>query len=327
MTWPLHQMTRHDMTCHATPQPTTVAHPTSPHNQPHYCISPRKQVTLPPWNSRKLVHSKEMVWAWRWSVALRTFYRQSLSLLYSFFLLKLPPPAHPGTTCRHRVPSYIDIIKYWYYQHNWEDLMEDKDASNQASTSSSFLVSKCFKVIVDNNTWLKIPNIFCLSSTILPHKCRQWWRSKSRFEMHPLSSSCTKFRWRIRWCLGLLSRLLPLSQLKCITYRNRALKNIILYCFLGLKCFHSWFNLFITSATSQIPWPACKLEVFWDAWFSWSQAASGKILEFRCVQRAFRTHHASTASRSAPYQLYTGICCSLVAREMILLEAWYDLEG
>ena len=44
-----------------------------------------KQVTLPPWNSRKLVHSKAMVWAWRWSVALRTFYRQILSLLYSSF--------------------------------------------------------------------------------------------------------------------------------------------------------------------------------------------------------------------------------------------------
>ena len=44
-----------------------------------------KQVTLPPWNSRKLAHSKEMVWAWRWSVALRTFYRQILSLLYSSF--------------------------------------------------------------------------------------------------------------------------------------------------------------------------------------------------------------------------------------------------
>ena len=44
-----------------------------------------KQVTLPPWNSGKLVHSKEMVWAWRWSVALRAFYRQILSLLYSSF--------------------------------------------------------------------------------------------------------------------------------------------------------------------------------------------------------------------------------------------------
>ena len=51
-----------------------------------------KQVTSPPWNS------KEMVWASRWSVALRAFYRQILSLTYSFFSLKLPPPACPGTT-------------------------------------------------------------------------------------------------------------------------------------------------------------------------------------------------------------------------------------
>ena len=57
MTWPPHQMTWHAS----------------------------KQVTSPPWNSRRQVHSKEVVWASRWSVALRTFYRQILSLLYSSF--------------------------------------------------------------------------------------------------------------------------------------------------------------------------------------------------------------------------------------------------
>ena len=35
--------TSSDMTWHATSQLTTVAHPTSPHNHPHYFISPRKQ--------------------------------------------------------------------------------------------------------------------------------------------------------------------------------------------------------------------------------------------------------------------------------------------
>ena len=44
-----------------------------------------KHKTSPPWNSRKLVHSKGVVWAWRWPVALRTFYRQILSLLYIYF--------------------------------------------------------------------------------------------------------------------------------------------------------------------------------------------------------------------------------------------------
>ena len=51
-----------------------------------------KQVTSPPWNSRRLVHGKEVVWASLWSVALHTFYGQIfLCLLYSSFsLLKLP---------------------------------------------------------------------------------------------------------------------------------------------------------------------------------------------------------------------------------------------
>ena len=44
-----------------------------------------KHKTSPPWNGRRLVHSKEMIWASRWSVALRTFYRQILSVLYSSY--------------------------------------------------------------------------------------------------------------------------------------------------------------------------------------------------------------------------------------------------
>ena len=104
--------TSSDMTWHATSQLTTVAHPMSPHNQAHYFISRRnfmtsKQVTSPPWNSR----SKEMVWASRWSVALRAFYSQILSLTYSFFSLELPPPACPGTT------GIIVNILYWLQHH------------------------------------------------------------------------------------------------------------------------------------------------------------------------------------------------------------------
>ena len=36
--------TSSDMTWHAKSQLTKVDHPTSPHNQPHYCVSPRKQL-------------------------------------------------------------------------------------------------------------------------------------------------------------------------------------------------------------------------------------------------------------------------------------------
>ena len=78
-------MTWHCITWHDTTQAITSHQMTWPPHQMTWHAS--KQVTSPPWNSRRLVHSKEMVWASRWSVALRTFYRQILSLLYnsSFF--------------------------------------------------------------------------------------------------------------------------------------------------------------------------------------------------------------------------------------------------
>ena len=57
-----------------------------------------KHKTSPPWNGRRLVHSKEMIWASRWSVALRTFYRQMLSVLYYIvlFLLETSAPGLSG---------------------------------------------------------------------------------------------------------------------------------------------------------------------------------------------------------------------------------------
>ena len=44
-------------------------------------------------------HVTSRCMTWRCFVALPTFYRQNLSLAYSFFPLKLPPLACPGTTC------------------------------------------------------------------------------------------------------------------------------------------------------------------------------------------------------------------------------------
>ena len=76
-------MTSRCITWHDTTQAFTSHQMTWPPHQMTWHAS--KQVTSPPWNSRRLVHSKEMVWASRWSVALRTFYRQILSLLYSSF--------------------------------------------------------------------------------------------------------------------------------------------------------------------------------------------------------------------------------------------------
>ena len=95
-----HQITSHDMTWHL-----ATNHITSPHvtSQPtallHRSLQPTtsKQVTTsPPWNGWRPVHSNNSVWASQWLVTLCTFYRQILSLTYSFFSLKLPPPACPA---------------------------------------------------------------------------------------------------------------------------------------------------------------------------------------------------------------------------------------
>ena len=95
-----HQITSHDMTWHL-----ATNHITSPHvtSQPtallHRSLQPTtsKQVTTsPPWNGWRLVDSNNSVWASQWLVTLCTFYRQILSLTYSFCFLKLPPPACPA---------------------------------------------------------------------------------------------------------------------------------------------------------------------------------------------------------------------------------------
>ena len=107
-----HQITSHDMTWHL-----ATNHITSPHvtSQPtavlHRSLQPTtsKQVTTsPPWNGWRLVHSKNSVWASQWLVTLCTFYRQILSLTYSFFL-KLPPPACPALLV-YIISSFCEIL-------------------------------------------------------------------------------------------------------------------------------------------------------------------------------------------------------------------------
>ena len=93
MTW--HLATNRITSPHVTSQPTALLHRSL---QP----TTSKQVTTsPPWNGWRLVHSKKSVWASQWLVTLCTFYRQILSLTYSFFSLKLPPPH----ACRHAPPK------------------------------------------------------------------------------------------------------------------------------------------------------------------------------------------------------------------------------
>ena len=109
-----HQITPHDMTWHL-----ATNHITSPHvtSQPaavlHRSLQPTtsKQVTTsPPWNGWRLVHSKNSVWASQWLVTLCTFYRQILSLTYSFFFVETSAPGLPGPTCTTSDVSYIFLI-------------------------------------------------------------------------------------------------------------------------------------------------------------------------------------------------------------------------
>ena len=119
-----HHITRHDMTWHDILQLTTLPRLTSPHNQPHYFISPRSQphdiilhqitahhITttdtprkrnqIPPKHHHQMERLK-MAEGWRtqeylfgashWLVAVRTFYTQILSLA------ETSAPARQGTT-------------------------------------------------------------------------------------------------------------------------------------------------------------------------------------------------------------------------------------
>ena len=90
-----HQITSHAMTWHLATNQITSPHVTSqPTAVLHRSLQPTtsKQVTTsPPWNGWRLVHSKNSVWASQWLVTLCTFYRQILSLPYSFFLWNFRP--------------------------------------------------------------------------------------------------------------------------------------------------------------------------------------------------------------------------------------------
>ena len=72
--------------------------------------------------------SKEMIWALRWSVALRTFYRQILSLLYSSFPFGNFRPRLVRALLVGIWPSlyaYFICIKYEYWWHTYMHFLQD----------------------------------------------------------------------------------------------------------------------------------------------------------------------------------------------------------
>ena len=101
-------MAASDITSHDMSQLTTLTHHTSPHNQLHYFISPRNRphdiithhITTTAHHHHGTAEGwftqKTRFWASHWFVALRTFYREILSLVYSFFPPETSAPGSPG---------------------------------------------------------------------------------------------------------------------------------------------------------------------------------------------------------------------------------------
>ena len=131
MTWPPHQMTWHDMTCHSssphvTSQPTTLLHPPPPPSswqqkrQHHHHGTAEGSFTTKKWFGRRAgrspcAHSIGKI----------------LSLLQSFCLLKIPPPARPGTSCSVKKCSKIRIKlaqpTHWQQRGSWTNLYSSID--------------------------------------------------------------------------------------------------------------------------------------------------------------------------------------------------------
>ena len=96
-----------------------------------------KHKTSPPWNGRRLVHSKEMIWASRWSVAVRTFYRQILSVLYSSFPFgNFRPRLVRALLVNHYKPS---ILGYPYFRKHPYKEYEMNTGNKQLNTKPCWL--------------------------------------------------------------------------------------------------------------------------------------------------------------------------------------------
>ena len=132
-----HVTSNHRSSPHATSQPTTLpaSHPAN-----NFILM------SPPWNSRRLVHSKEMVWASRWSVALRTFYKQILSLLYiSFFFWnfrpRLPRELLVQRFIHHGIPTHAPNVVGFLLRMFFGHLFRNLFFSSQRSRPFSFVAT------------------------------------------------------------------------------------------------------------------------------------------------------------------------------------------
>ena len=119
----------------------------SPHNQPQYFIAPCNQ---PHQNKSPHHHhgtaegsftQKTRVWASQWLVTLCTFYRQSLSLTYSFFF-ETSAPGLPGSTS-----IYIRIYIYIYTYVRCSGSYRDGEPSSFQVSSLLALMTVCLQTV------------------------------------------------------------------------------------------------------------------------------------------------------------------------------------
>ena len=111
-----------------------------------------KQVTSPPWNSRRLVHSKEMAWASRWSVALRAFYRQILSSSNcKDFFFKWHRP--PRKLAKEVFVKFIPAKEKTRFAKEWRKVL----AKDHVIRIDSHEVFNTAQLIFSNRCWLGSP--------------------------------------------------------------------------------------------------------------------------------------------------------------------------
>ena len=109
-----------------------------------------KQVTSPPWNSRRLVHSKEMAWASRWSVALRAFYKQILSSSNcKDFFFKWHRP--PRKLAKEVFVKFIPAKEKTRFAKEWRKVLA-KDHVIRIDSHEVFNTAQLLKMAL-KNTW------------------------------------------------------------------------------------------------------------------------------------------------------------------------------
>ena len=164
-----------------------------------------KQVTSPPWNSRRLVHSKEMAWASRWSVALRAFYKQILSSSNcKDFFFKWHRP--PRKLAKEVFVKFIPAKEKTRFAKEWRKVLA-KDHVIRIDSHEVFNTAQLYMYVHEGNLInLQYPLIQCLGRAwgictyIWPRwhgKCRQIWQSHGSYELHIYETSIHgKIIWR-----------------------------------------------------------------------------------------------------------------------------------